>query len=75
MVLKNGRQVKYHIFFFIWTCSKEFTGELEHDPVWLIGKGEHTNLWFDKWCSQTRVDLMQISSNMHDNLKAKLHEI
>lgn len=56
----------------IWPDIKLFLQIVYSNSIWIIGDDKSINFWPDKWLSQPLVDLMQIPSNLHQNLKSSV---
>lgn len=44
------------------------------NSAWVLGDGERTNFWNDKWLDKPLVELLNIPSSVQKSLKAYVHD-
>ncbi|GAU15839.1 hypothetical protein TSUD_236550, partial [Trifolium subterraneum] len=69
-VLRNGRQISYHIFSSLWSGLKGVYEDFKQHSSWLIGNGGNINFWLDNWCGQPLVHSLNIPDWIHPHLKS-----
>lgn len=48
---------------------------MSDNSIWLVGKGDHINLWMDNLCGKVLISLLHIPKDNHFHPKYKLKDI
>jgi len=73
-VLRGRRVISHHIFSSIWSSIKMEFNTITSNCGWQLGDGSNINFWLDNWCGQPIASQLNIPSQLHSNLTAKVND-
>jgi hypothetical protein len=73
--LNDRKPVKYHIFSSIWSSVKSDYPNLIDISCWLLGNGDHINIWSGSWCGSPIGDRLNLPQNLMSQLSSKVSNI
>jgi len=68
------RCISYHIYSSIWSSIKSEMVNIDANCRWLIGNGENINFWLDPWCGEPFASVLNIPTQAHQNLSARVSD-
>ncbi|XP_024636247.1 uncharacterized protein [Medicago truncatula] len=72
--VRGSNIINHHIFSSLWSSVKQEFSIIRENSKILIGDGENTLFWTDKWGGPPLCDILQIPPNIHHLLKSRVSD-